>query len=147
MSFRDEMSVIRLVVPQGRRGRLSYLLAPLAVYATVVALVVGGVIVAEIGAPIASTALFIAGSVVGLAAFWIGIAVSVQRLHDLNFSGLWILLAVAAGVVQAAAGELTGSGGLALVGFVVGLAFTLWLLFARGTDGPNRFGPPPTWPA
>jgi uncharacterized membrane protein YhaH (DUF805 family) len=146
MSFRDEIRIARLVSLEGRRARLSYLLAPLALYALVAALLVGGVIVGGIGAPIASTTLFIAAGVVAVAAIWIGIAVSVQRLHDLDFSGWWILLAVAAGLAQAA-GQESGGAGLALVGGIVGLAFTLWLLLARGTAAPNRFGPPPTWPA
>jgi uncharacterized membrane protein YhaH (DUF805 family) len=34
-----------------------------------------------------------------------------------------------------------------LLSGIAGLAFGVWLLVAKGTDGPNRFGPPPTWPA
>lgn len=50
-----------------------------------------------------------------------GIAVAVRRLHDMDHTGWWVLIA------------LTGIGVLILV---------IWFCF-KGTDGPNRFGPDP----
>jgi uncharacterized membrane protein YhaH (DUF805 family) len=50
-------------------------------------------------------------------------AVNVRRLHDIDMSGWWILIALAPGV-----------GALAL----------LVMHLLPGTDGSNRFGPPPT---
>jgi uncharacterized membrane protein YhaH (DUF805 family) len=47
------------------------------------------------------------------------LAVTVRRLHDINFSGWWILI------------NLVPAGGLAL----------LILVCKRGTEGANRFGP------
>jgi uncharacterized membrane protein YhaH (DUF805 family) len=50
-----------------------------------------------------------------------GIAVAVRRLHDMDHTGWWVLVA------------LTGIGALALL---------VWFCF-KGTEGPNRFGPDP----
>lgn len=146
MSFKDEIQIRRLVSLEGRRGRLSYLLTPLAIYAVVAGLFIAGAIMSGLGAPIASATLFVIGGLIGIAAIWVGIALGVQRLHDLDFSGWWILVAVALGVLQAW-GQESESAALTVVGGLLGLAFTLWLLLARGTDGANRYGPPPTWPA
>jgi uncharacterized membrane protein YhaH (DUF805 family) len=146
MSFRDEVRVTRLISLQGRRARLSYLLAPLAVYAAVLVLLVGGAALGGIGAPIASMTLLVLGGAIAVAAVWVGIALGVQRLHDMSLSGWLILVGVGLGIVQAAAQE-SGPGILAVLAGIAGLGFALWLLLAKGTDGPNRFGPPPTWPA
>lgn len=50
-----------------------------------------------------------------------GISVAVRRMHDMDRTGWWILIA------------LTGIGCLALL---------VWFTF-EGTKGPNRFGPDP----
>jgi uncharacterized membrane protein YhaH (DUF805 family) len=50
-----------------------------------------------------------------------GIAVGVRRLHDMDHTGWWLLIA------------LTGVGGLVLL---------IWFCF-KGTEGPNRFGQDP----
>jgi len=74
-----------------------------------------------------ATALF-DGSIVGrpltylifvLATFLPSLSVAVRRLHDLDHSGWWILLAL-----------------IPLVGHIILL---VWFCF-KGTDGPNRFG-------
>jgi len=51
-----------------------------------------------------------------------GLAVGVRRLHDIDRSGWWLLLAL-----------------LPLVGAII---LIVWACF-RGTPGPNRFGPDP----
>lgn len=57
-----------------------------------------------------------------LGGIWAGIAITVKRLHDLDRPGWhWLLLAVP------------------FYNIYLGLV----LLFARGTWGPNRFGPDP----
>jgi uncharacterized membrane protein YhaH (DUF805 family) len=64
---------------------------------------------------------------VELALFLPTLAVSVRRLHDLDFSGWWLLLA------------FTGIGAFMLLGW-----FCLRGRRDRATDGgPNRFGPDP----
>ena len=60
-------------------------------------------------------------SLVGLALFLPGLAVSVRRLHDLDRTGWWLLL-----------------------GFtVIGALVLIYWACLRGTLGPNRFGPAP----
>ena len=67
------------------------------------------------------------------------ISLGVRRLHDLNLSGWWMLL---------------GSGALlstvntaidlaAAILFYIAQLFNLFLIFFRGTKGPNRFGEDP----
>lgn len=87
------------------------------------------------------------GGLFGLLIIIPGISVAVRRLHDLNKSGWWllspylILLIGFIGIVATvedgeAAGWLwfTGLGGIAV------LVMSIWLLFARGTAGTNRYG-------
>jgi len=79
---------------------------------TVINLLAGSFLGAEVGSVI--------GLLVVLGLFIPTVAVSARRLHDMNHSGWWQLLA------------LTGIGGLVLV---------IWYMF-RGTPGTNRFGDP-----
>ena len=50
------------------------------------------------------------------------IVMMIKRLHDLDMSGWFTLLSMIP---------------------IVGLIFYIYLLFAKGTPGPNRFGTPP----
>ncbi|MFK3704953.1 DUF805 domain-containing protein [Klebsiella sp. NPDC088457] len=90
------------------------------------------------------------GGLFGLIVIIPGIAVAVRRLHDLNKSGWWLLAPYAIillgfmgiiGTVEdgtaAAWIWVTALGGIAI------LVMSIWLLFARGTDGVNRFGEVP----
>jgi len=79
---------------------------------TVINLLVGSFLGAEVGSVI--------GLLVVLGLFLPTIAVSARRLHDMNHSGWWQLLA------------LTGIGGLVLV---------IWYMFP-GSPDTNRFGEP-----
>jgi uncharacterized membrane protein YhaH (DUF805 family) len=65
--------------------------------------------------------LNIVQTIVGLALLLPSLAVSIRRLHDLDRTGWWILIA------------LTGIGAILLI---------IWYVM-KGTDGPNRFGPDP----
>ena len=58
----------------------------------------------------------------GLAVILPGLAVSVRRLHDLDRTGWWLLLAF-----------------IPLIGSII---LIVWFC-TRGTPGPNRFGPDP----
>lgn len=68
----------------------------------------------------------VVGGLVGIAAYvagvWFGLAQGVKRLHDLDKSGWMILLFLVP---------------------IVGTVFALYLLFADGTVGPNRYGEDP----
>jgi uncharacterized membrane protein YhaH (DUF805 family) len=83
-------------------------------------------IIVLVVAQILDGVIFGSGSMVlyGIAALALllpGIAVSARRLHDLDRTGWWLLLA------------LTGIGGIVLL---------IWDCM-KGTTGPNRFGPDP----
>ena len=54
---------------------------------------------------------------------------AIKRLHDLDKSG-WYLLIRLAGIIP-------------LIGWIIVLGFDLYLFLAKGTTGPNRFGPDP----
>ncbi len=65
--------------------------------------------------------------------FWMFLSSHLQRLHDLNHSGWWVLAVIAAPMgVQAVAGAMAGN--------ILALAILLYLGFYPGTEGPNRFG-------
>lgn len=63
----------------------------------------------------------LAALVVGLGLLLPGVAMGIRRLHDIDYSGWWILLV------------LTGIGAIVLLVFAC----------LEGTIGPNRFGPDP----
>jgi uncharacterized membrane protein YhaH (DUF805 family) len=63
----------------------------------------------------------ILGIIVGLGLFLPGLAVSIRRLHDLDRTGWWVLIA------------FTGIGIILLI---------VWACM-KGTDGPNQYGPDP----
>lgn len=62
------------------------------------------------------------GSLFSLVTFIPGIAVAVRRLHDIDKSGWWLLLAF-----------------IPLIGWIV---LIVWFA-TKGTEGPNRFGEDP----
>jgi len=84
-------------------------------------------ILASIAGTLIDTALFRSmdispiQSLVGLALFLPGLAVSVRRLHDLDRTGWWFLLV------------------FTIIGAIVLLVWDCM----KGTTGPNRFGPDP----
>lgn len=87
---------------------------------------------------------------------WAWSAMGVKRLHDLDKPGwhyLWLalapqalVLATSTTVVHAngrAIGFSIDAGLLGILGAIWLLLGVLFLLLARGTDGPNKFGYPP----
>jgi uncharacterized membrane protein YhaH (DUF805 family) len=62
---------------------------------------------------------------------------AIKRLHDLNLSGWWLLWLTLIDVVL----DLIDESGMLNYAFSI-VQFALYWL-ARGTDGPNRFGPKP----
>lgn len=60
-------------------------------------------------------------SLVGLAVLLPSIAVAIRRLHDIDRTGWWLLLAFT----------------------IIGIFVLLYWACVRGTPGPNRFGPDP----
>ena len=76
----------------------------------------------DFGGPVGPGSVGVFGLVFSLATFLPWLAVAVRRLHDIDFRGWWMLL------------SLTVIGGIPL--FV--------MLCRRGSQGENRFGPPPS---
>jgi uncharacterized membrane protein YhaH (DUF805 family) len=68
--------------------------------------------------------LNLVGLLVSLALFLPGLAVSVRRLHDIDRSGWWVLIA------------------LTIIGIILLIVWDC----TKGTSGPNRFGPDPLPP-
>jgi uncharacterized membrane protein YhaH (DUF805 family) len=74
---------------------------------------------------------------------WATIALAAKRLHDRNQSGWWALVMLPGVGYSLSYTVQPGLWAFGLGAGCVGLIFFLYLVFARGTDGPNRFGYPP----
>lgn len=124
--------------PAGRFGRLSYIawLTIVSVVGQSIMLISGGRAPIELpvgagGAPVPgampdiSPVALVVAAVIGLVTLTIAIVFAIRRCHDIDISGWWNLLVAIP---------------------LVNLVYTLFLMFKRGTDGPNRFGPPRTTP-
>lgn len=122
---------------RGRLGRLAYF--GYLFLAGVMALVLAGTGMALLspreGTGLIGIALIAAGF---LGYVWVTVAVQVKRLHDLDMAGthlIWVL------AVSAGAGAFTSANQTLAILFGLGtLMISLWLLFAPGTSGANRFG-------
>jgi uncharacterized membrane protein YhaH (DUF805 family) len=72
---------------------------------------------------VASIVIGIALLILLLPLTWSTLAVSVKRNHDLNYSGWWLLLWTWLPII--------------------GWTYPIYLLFARGTEGSNKYGDAP----
>jgi uncharacterized membrane protein YhaH (DUF805 family) len=110
-----------------RIGRLGYLLMLVYLLVSMVALVAVTFVFATIGrtapsvVPLTNIVIFLVALAWTILILYSSIRAQVRRLHDLNHSGWWILLAF-----------------VPIAGFVQGF----FLLFAPGTPGANDFGEP-----
>ena len=99
-----------------------------------------------------------AASVVELVCLWIATSAAIKRLHDMDLSGWWVpgsalllfvWMLLASFVSYVAMGDAVADIGskeffvYAAAVMVWPLAATVWLHFAKGTPGPNRYGPEP----
>ena len=104
-----------------RLNRKRYLMRALAlVFAVTVLATVLGIVLAVIG--VDESVIGTMGTLIGLAGAVPGLMLAIRRLHDLDRPTWWIV------------GNFIP---------IVNVAFSLYLLLAKGTDGPNRFGPDP----
>jgi uncharacterized membrane protein YhaH (DUF805 family) len=80
------------------------------------------VLLVDIAASIIDVALgtYLLTSLVDLALFLPGLALGIRRLHDLDRSGWWVLIAF-----------------IPIIGWII---LIIWAC-TKGTEGPNRFGP------
>ena len=118
LPWQREEAVIKrkiLLTFRGRLSRLRYFLSSfLSFFATVVIVVVAVLASHEL------IKLFAALAVIYLVV--VEFSAAARRFHDLNKSGLWFMLL-----------------SIPIVNVFVGF----YLLFKKGTEGPNRFGPDP----
>lgn len=134
----------------GRMRRLPYFGYSLLLL--VIVLIIGAVFAGQLsgaGRPITATIIVVVALSLLLAGA--GTALGVKRCHDLDKSGwLYLWIVFLPGVLSSTFSiEINGvssefhlpviSGIAGLVAFLGGL----YLLFARGTDGPNKYGYPP----
>jgi len=135
------MSVLRfLFLPTGRLNRAKYWLGALL---SGVIILVGSTLFAY--AYLASllgedsTAVQLIVVPIFLLDFWVAIAITAKRLHDMDASAWWFLpiwlLSSALSVPRMPT--------LNAIGMLVGISTTLILGGVEGTIGPNRFGPDP----
>lgn len=107
---------------KGRINRKTYLLRGLAIQAVMCLLdnVLGlsalGMFFS--GQEAIGLALFLLIAVIGIAVIYSGICLGIRRWHDLNKSGWYSLLCLL--IIPA-----------------------IYIIFAKGTDGPNKYGPKP----
>ncbi|KAF1025906.1 MAG: hypothetical protein GAK37_02770 [Pseudomonas sp.] len=121
-----EFSTLKVLTTQGRIGRLR-MLAWTFVLVLIMLVACGVLFVLTVGlsftSPTAATVIgVLAGICIFVAFLWVSILISVQRLHDLGWSGwLWFLNLVP----------------------VVSSIFPILLLVLPGNTGANRYGAPP----
>lgn len=76
-----------------------------------------------------------------LVTIYCGFALTVKRLHDMNMSGAHAIWIYAVYLVPMALIN-SALAGVSLVLNLVSVAIGIWLMCARGTNGPNRYGSP-----
>ena len=111
---------IRIFSLSGRLGRVRYLTYSFGLM--LVGMVLMGIVGAIMGSQMGSTLNMVIMGVIYIAMLVVSVMIAVQRLHDLDKTG-WLYL-------------------LFLVP-IVNIIFGLYVLFAPGTQGANRYGNPP----
>lgn len=149
----------------GRINRLQYWLGSLGVgFAAMLALFLVGVLLApQAGASkeaalAAAPLMLIMMGLVGIVMGWSGLALQVKRFHDRNQPGWLTVLPLipAFGMSSAIVGGMTSGQSIAqvvaamqpymLALWAINLFFFINLGCLGGTDGPNKYGPPPSSP-
>ncbi|QLG95693.1 DUF805 domain-containing protein [Pseudomonas yamanorum] len=121
-----EFSTLKVFTVDGRIGRLRFLAWTLVLTVVILAVtgisLVVGLSIAAASSTAAITIGFLVGIVALVASIWVNVQITVQRLHDLGWSGwLWFLH---------------------LVPFV-GSIFPILLVVLPGNAGANQYGAPP----
>ncbi|MGM9529148.1 MAG: DUF805 domain-containing protein [Phascolarctobacterium sp.] len=107
---------------KGRINRKTYFLRGLAIQA-VMGLIDNVLVISALGMFFSGEeaiglALFLLIAVIGIVVIYSGICLGIRRWHDLNKSGWYCLLCIL--IIPA-----------------------IYIIFAKGTDGPNKYGPKP----
>ena len=104
-----------------RLNRKRYIMRALAlVFGVVVVTTVLGIVLGLVGA--GDSAIGTMGMLIGLVSAVPGCMLMIRRLHDLDRPTWWLI------------GNFVP---------ILNMAFSLYLLLARGTEGPNQYGPDP----
>lgn len=106
--------------------------------------------VAGLSDPHMSPTSLVLSWILGALGWLVSLFLEIGRFHDLNWSG-WMIVVFNAIGLAAVAGILifwlTVSPAIAFIALlaagIVAVAFSLYLIFKRGTVGPNRFGADP----
>lgn len=112
----------------GRIGRLDYLKQRLMLLAAGLAIASGGWMLAAAGSTLVLAVYVLVAIPVWFTMFFRGITLDIQRLHDLDLSGWWLLLVFGLSIIPA-------------IGILSGLVALGIFLLVPGTEGDNRFGP------
>ncbi|MBU2583593.1 MAG: DUF805 domain-containing protein [Alphaproteobacteria bacterium] len=143
--------VLQIADPRGRCNRKALLTIAVALLAT-------QSVTCLIHATIENMAAQIAATAVELACIWVATSAAIKRLHDMGQSGWWVpgfflallvwTLLVSFGSFLAFGDAVTSIGSTEFMihtAIVTALPFavTIWLHFASGDKGPNRYGPEP----
>lgn len=143
--------VFQVADPRGRCNRKALLGVALALLAT-------QAVTFLVHASTGNIAVHIAATAIELACIWIATSAAIKRLHDLDLSGWWVpgfLFALFVWtLIVSFASFLTFGESVAIIGsteFMIHtaivtalpLAATVWLHFAKGVEGPNKYGPEP----
>ena len=94
-------------------------------------------------AGIAGTILSIAGNLLILAMMVPHLAVLVRRLHDADQSGWLVVALLILAVGQPFVQRIYILGPVWLVALICGFLAQFFFLVSKGSEGDNRFGPPP----
>lgn len=140
---------LNIFFPGGRLGRMRYFTFSYALMAVLGILV--AITIPAFAKAGATTSAAIPAVLMGFLWMYLGIMLAVKRLHDINASGLWLLLPVALVILLMVTGGLSAknSGASTVMGMLITGAYSLTclimgivLVFVPGTKGENRFGYP-----
>lgn len=129
---------------KGRANRAKFWLIPLVPLLVTIAIMMLVFTGADGPTSALHVAVFIVAIIVGV---WVGLAVTVRRLHDRDKSGHWAWLYLGVPAVLNGIDNTTGNAENFSVLTLISFAISIWYLvdcgFFRGTRGPNRYGPDP----
>lgn len=111
--------------PAGRRNRKPYIFYNIAVW------LLSGVIAAAASLPVV-------GWAVALVLFYANCINVIKRLHDVDMSAWWAVTPAVLCVATATVSTI-----IALVAFFVNIGLWVYLIFKKGTEGDNQYGPDP----
>jgi uncharacterized membrane protein YhaH (DUF805 family) len=127
---------------QGRMGRLAFLGYSVLNILVMIALAIASAALWQGGAgPHAILGILIALAAI-IAIMWSGIALTIKRLHDMNFTGLHVIWILGLEFASKGMGPATDSPALAALLSVITAAIGVGMLVVPGSPGENAYGAP-----